>query len=176
MSISTDLSLVKFIKPTQKRLDILLKDAVNIYSNELVKSREFHDFNKAKNAASAEVNNLLNYCSSVHELSFYEIWYNQDNVGYIWFMEKSLRQAFLAYIYIDQAHRRKAYAQKALDFYENQALNIGAQESKLFVFKHNLQAIMLYKKAGYQISAEVGFYEAAQNSLASRLEMVKILI
>ncbi|WP_395947358.1 GNAT family N-acetyltransferase [Caedibacter taeniospiralis] len=173
---------LEFIRPGSKRLSQCISDSVALYSKYLVQSGEFQAIEKARLAASNEFNNLLNYCILRDELYFYELYSNQRGVGYLWFiyaadekLEKEQQQAFLAYIYINKAHRRHAYAKQALRLYENTAMAMGASNSRLFVFKHNLPAIALYQSQGYQIKNHVGFYEAEQENRHSRLEMIKQL-
>ncbi len=79
---------------------------------------------------------------------------NDENckVGGLWYniVEKNgVQSIFIFFIHILEESRRCGFGAQALRMIENQAREKGITTIALNVFKHNHQAIALYKKLGY---------------------------
>lgn len=76
-------------------------------------------------------------------------------VGYIWLhMSDSPagKQAFLYDILIHELYQGKGYGQATMKALDQVAIEAGAVKIGLHVFGHNLKAVHVYEKAGYQIT------------------------
>jgi ribosomal protein S18 acetylase RimI-like enzyme len=76
-------------------------------------------------------------------------------VGVIWFAVVEWQQRRFAYIYdlvIDEARRRKGYAEQAMLALEDKVKALGLNTIALQVFGFNHAAQALYKKVGYEIT------------------------
>jgi ribosomal protein S18 acetylase RimI-like enzyme len=72
-----------------------------------------------------------------------------EKVGVAWFAIEP-RGAFIYYIEIFEAHRRRGYAEQALRQLEAIAVERGATKTLLHVFGSNTAARKLYSKLGYE--------------------------
>lgn len=75
-----------------------------------------------------------------------------ERVGVVWFAEEDRpfgRVVFIYDIAIDPAHRRRGYAQAALEAVEAHAREHGCVGVQLHVFGDNVGARQLYQRAGF---------------------------
>ena len=68
-------------------------------------------------------------------------------------------------MYVVPEVRRKGIARKILYELENWALELGFTKCILETGKQQPEAIQLYKKHGYSITSNFGFYENVENSV-----------
>jgi ribosomal protein S18 acetylase RimI-like enzyme len=71
-----------------------------------------------------------------------EVWYALERTG-------GTTQLFVCWIGIDEAHRRRGFAQATLLLLEGEARRLGVPRIALHVFGHNTGARSLYTKLGY---------------------------
>ncbi|MDN4618829.1 GNAT family N-acetyltransferase [Paenibacillus sp. PsM32] len=80
---------------------------------------------------------------------------SEQIIGYIWLHISDApagKQAFLYDILIYEAHQGKGYGQATMQALDQVAKQEGAVKIGLHVFGHNLKALHVYEKAGYQIT------------------------
>lgn len=76
-----------------------------------------------------------------------------DRVGVLLYSyDKDKKLAYLHYISVSEAYRRKGYAGQALELLEQVAIGLGAEKIALNVFGDNGSAKRLYEKNGYRSS------------------------
>lgn len=80
---------------------------------------------------------------------------NTQIIGYIWLQISDApagKQAFLYDILIHEPYQGKGYGQATMKALDQVAIQEGAVKIGLHVFGHNLKALHVYEKAGYQIT------------------------
>lgn len=119
----------------------------------LMRSKEHEEFPAALAAARQNVGSCFqpNY---IHKQLVYNIYAPKvrENVGQIWLEQPyhaGQDSTFVAYIFIDEKHRRQGYATAALREAELITSKLGLKKIELYVFAFNTGAKELYEKLGY---------------------------
>lgn len=173
---------MRFVKPSPEEQQRLMDESTYLYGEEMFRYGEFKLKENAIATAQQEVKGHLADLKPPAQMLFFVLEDEKikQNIGYIWFnifKAKTANQqtrAFLAYIFINEEQRRKGYAQIAMQRYETMARSRGAKKSILNVFQGNTAAMNFYKKLGYTIIDELGYYEA-RGITNTRCQMLKSL-
>lgn len=147
---------IHFRAMNDAEFDDFIKRSVEDYSNDLIKAGT-HDESNALEAAKKSFEDLIpegretadNYLCMIENDA-------KETVGLIWYKKHTEDVAFICDIEIDEKHRRKGYAKKALTLLESEAKAIGCDQILLHVFRFNSPARALYEKVGYQMVQEDG--------------------
>jgi ribosomal protein S18 acetylase RimI-like enzyme len=76
-----------------------------------------------------------------------------EHIGYFAIQSRP-DELFLSKIYVEQSARRQGFGRKALDFIEEQALELGKPVITLTVNRHNSGSIAAYSRFGFRIVDE----------------------
>ena len=74
-------------------------------------------------------------------------------IGYIWFSLKNEGEdmyGLINHLFIDEAHRRKGFAKRLIEYAEKYLASIGVKQMKLHVTLTNTPALKLYEKLNYK--------------------------
>ena len=85
---------------------------------------------------------------------------SEESAGFIWTIHEETeekKQSFVCDFAIWESKRRKGYATEALRLVEKKAVEVGCQESVLFLADSNDAARTLYEKCGYQLLRQAGY-------------------
>lgn len=167
---------VRLVPLRNDELPEFIERAIYEGTQTLMRSKEHEEFSAALAAARhnvgtcfqpAYINKQLVYHIYVPEL--------KTHVGQIWLEQPyhtGQDSTFVAYIFIDEAHRRKGYAKAALLEAEAVTRSLGLKKIELYVFAFNTAAKDLYEKLGYYAKEAKMWGKAA---VATRFVMTKHL-
>ncbi|MHA7136705.1 GNAT family N-acetyltransferase [Rossellomorea arthrocnemi] len=128
-------------------LDKIQRYAVALSQNAPKNNQEFEI--KAK----IQLGNLLPDGIGTLGHYLFNIYYEKNNVGYIWVKEDvEKKSAFLYEIYIFDEFRNKGYGSRAMKKIEEWMKNHNLLFLKLHVFGSNIEARKLYERIGFEIA------------------------
>ncbi len=166
--------MIKFHKPSEREYELLLKQSIKLYAQDLFECDEFSTLKEAKKMAKQEVMSYIENETNPQNDRIYYIYNNDDHVGYIWYkIEPQYQISVLLYIYIFPRFRKSGFAIEAMRQFENESRRLGALQTHLVVFLGNKKAIPLYQKLGYMGVEEFTLYNAPRDT---RRRMVKVLV
>jgi ribosomal protein S18 acetylase RimI-like enzyme len=110
-------------------------------------ARSFASADEAEHAAATEVDRWL----AVSTLEVFELRADGARVGTLWLELAASGVAFVMYLAVEPAFRRRGHAAAALEEAEIYAMARGARRMGLSVFADNDAALGLYLESGYEI-------------------------
>jgi ribosomal protein S18 acetylase RimI-like enzyme len=170
--------IMQFISLEKKPMLDFIYGSIDEYADNLIEFGEFTSPEMAKASAKKEVIALIPDFTRQPHHRIYQLRENDLCVGHLWYIlhtnPGANPHAFLAYVGIKPEHRRKGYANKAMQLYEQEVKKEHeCTSSVFFVFCGNDPAIALYKKLGYKIVDSGTFNQATS---ATRFKMTKQLL
>jgi ribosomal protein S18 acetylase RimI-like enzyme len=144
------------------------------YAEDLLSAGEHPSLPEALEAARVEVGTWLDTGEPRFRRFFHLFVPTLDrSVGLVWLeLEPEFRRAYLAYLLIEPELRGRGHGLRVLRLVERFARRAGARRIYLYVFKQNLPAVALYRRAGYEVLTELGPPGA---STPTRYRMGKLL-
>ena len=159
-----------------KHLKKFLTMSIDMYAQSMVDSGEYPNRTVPDSLSRNEVNGYFpNGKLRANEHIFSIVNHKKEVIGTTWVTlipEATRLRAFLVWIDIQPAHRRKGHAQEAMDAIEKFLRERSVHSLTLVVFAHNQQARQLYQKLGYSVSRPKRYGSAVA---PSRYEMRKFL-
>ncbi len=145
--------MVEFGPMTATEFDSYCQRAIAEYADEHVQSGRWSAEEALDNAAR-EYQKLLpdGVATPNHFLYTLKDVSTHTPVGMLWYAietKAAQQRAFIYDVRIDPAFRRQGYATQAFRALEDLVRTHGAQQIRLHVFGHNLEARALYEKLGY---------------------------
>lgn len=128
-----------------------LKEAIVNYANNLMKSQGSVQKDCYKEAKQTIMTLLPNGVESKDQYLYHIINNTDALVGKIWLGLTNDKLGFIYDFSILEPFRGQGHGAKAMALIELKAKELGIKKLRLRVFGHNLAAISLYKKLGYQI-------------------------
>ena len=93
-------------------------------------------------------NHLCNLVDDSTNARVGEAWYKTDELG-------GKVDFTIEWIWVEPHHRRRGYATQALLQLEEEARRLGAERTKLYVWRDNPDAVALYSKLGYTTDGSI---------------------
>ncbi len=169
--------MIKLVKPSVPEFEQFKSLAISIYIEELVKYREYSSKTAATQYAHEEVNGMLPLgLETPRQFILFAKNNRNETVGYLWYVTEppeftAVNQGFLAYLFVLPEHRKKGFASKIMDAWEERLkLEHDIFFGYFYVFRDNTPAINLYKKLGYKLQEDFGW---ADLSTTKRYFMAK---
>lgn len=145
--------MIKLVPMTEKDFQEYYKMSIVNYAAEKVKAGNWVESESIELAQKAFADLLPdglttkdNYFASIMNEKL------NSQIGYMWYAVKKIGTEQAVFLYdfvIFENCRRQGYGVQALNALEEKAKEINAAKIMLHVFGHNLPAINLYKKVGY---------------------------
>lgn len=130
-----------------------MKSAVENYANELVKSG-MHSKKDAMKESQKTFDYLLPDGIDTKDQFLYHIINETDAiVGMIWYGIRPNHEGFIYDFSILEPFRNQGLGTTTLELIEDEAKAKGLKKIGLHVFGHNVDAIRLYKRMGYDITS-----------------------
>lgn len=126
------------------------ESAIRSYTEELLLSGRFKTFMEASNFAKIEYYDVFKEGFQTKDIFLYKINLFKENIGIVWFI-KEKNWGFIGDFLIYKEYRGNKYGYNTLILLEYKAKEYGIKELRLGVFRHNVKAIKLYLKVGYNI-------------------------
>jgi len=163
------------LKPlTKSAFNYFLRFSIDDYGHDLFRYHEVMDPDRAMKVGADEIMPLVPQGVNTKNQFMYRVKDGDITVGWLWYqLVDDGKTCFLLYIYTEKEHRGKGYGKAILKLYEDMAKKHGAQDLIFFVFQKNTPAVNLYKKTGYTILKESGFYEAKEHTRYKMFKKVK---
>ncbi|MCU9812585.1 GNAT family N-acetyltransferase [Paraclostridium bifermentans] len=133
-----------------------ISNAVENYTQELLKSSRFLSLEESRDFAIWEYNDIFKEGFNTINTYLYNILVSDEKVGIVWVLKEN-DEGFIGDFLIYEKYRNRGYGYEALRKLERTIEYFGVQKLKLGVFKHNPNALKLYKKVGYSIFREREF-------------------
>lgn len=128
-----------------------IKEAVIEYASELTKSGSCAEKDSLKESQQTFNFLLADGIKTKGQFLFHII--NETNaiIGIIWFGLRPNNEGFIYDFSILETYRSQGFGTKAMELIELEAKKHAVKKLGLRVFGHNIAAISLYKKLGYEI-------------------------
>lgn len=128
-----------------------IKDAIKEYASELTKSGSCPEKDSLEVSKKTFSNLLPNGIESKEQFLFHIINETDAVIGMIWFGLRPNNEGFIYDFSIHETFRGQGLGQEAMKLVELEAKKHQVKKIGLHVFGHNIAAISLYKKLGYEI-------------------------
>lgn len=143
---------IQLVPMTQEQLDAWLPGAIEGYADEHASTGRWSR-EEALRLSREEHEKLLPQGVATPDQHLWTIVRSSDGqrVGILWMAVRDdpTRHAFIYNIEIDEAFRRRGYAEQAMVCLEDEARKLGLDTIRLHVFGSNAAARPLYEKLGY---------------------------
>ncbi len=141
-----------FVPLNEKERIDFFEEFEKTYANIMLNSKVFDTYSESLKKSKE----VLKHDAFSEKLHIYNIVSNNDNVGIIWFSEKSIHDpniAWLGWVYVHDFFKRKGFASKAILKMENLLKSKNIKSIGLNVYANNQSAKNLYDKLGYKIKS-----------------------
>lgn len=128
-----------------------IKAAVKEYASELAKSGSTPEKDSLKVSQKTFTTLLPDGLESKGQFLFHIINETDAVIGMVWFGLHPNNEGFICDFSIHETFRGQGFGTKAMELVELEAKKHEVKKLKLHVFGHNIAAISLYKKLGYEI-------------------------
>lgn len=128
-----------------------VKDAVKEYASELAKSGSCQEKDSLSISQKTFTSLLPDGIESKDQFLYHIINETDAVIGMIWFGLRPNNEGFICDFSIHENFRGQGFGKKAMELVELEAKKLKIKSLKLHVFGHNIAAISLYKKLGYEI-------------------------
>jgi len=128
-----------------------VKEAVKNYASELTKSGSSLESDSLKVSQKTFSTLLPDGLESKGQFLFHILNETDAVIGMIWFGLRPNNEGFIYDFLIHENFREQGFGKKAMELIELEAKNHDVKKLSLHVFGHNIAAISLYKKLGYEI-------------------------
>ncbi len=128
-----------------------VKDAVKEYASELTKSGSCQEKDSLSISQKTFTSLLPDGIESKDQFLYHIINETDAVIGMIWFGLRPNNEGFICDFSIHENFRGQGFGKKAMELVELEAKKLKIKSLKLHVFGHNIAAISLYKKLGYEI-------------------------
>lgn len=128
-----------------------IKEAVIEYASELTKSGSCPEVDSLAMSQKTFTTLLPKGIESKGQFLFHIINETDAVIGMIWFGLRPNNEGFIYDFSVHEAFREQGFGKKAMELIEIEAKKHHVKKLGLRVFGHNIAAISLYKKLGYEI-------------------------
>jgi ribosomal protein S18 acetylase RimI-like enzyme len=170
------MELIEFLPLSREEFNCFYQDFIIEYANIMVKAKMFQDRQEAINTAKTQLLAFFPEGLATKGQHLFKLKQSAQHVGILWYSEteatnKHGMTAWLCYISIEPAFRRRGYAKAAIKKMEAHLKSLGIEWVGLNIFSYNSSAKQLYESLGYTVvktiltvgSNEISRYELSKN-------------